>query len=114
MTAYGERAFSGPDRLNNLHARILSVGVDPNQSPTGAQAACQWGDDALGTEINSGFRAIGLGCDDQVEIGLGPARPRNDLVEQETVILTIDHQSYRPLIKRHAATRAAAGARGLF
>src|SRR6516225_11049614 len=114
MTAYGERVFSRPDCLNNLHARILSVGVDPDQSPTGAQAASQWGDDALGAEINSGFRAIGLGCDNQVEIGLGPARPRNDLVEQEAVVLTIDYQGYRPLIKRHARTRADAGAPVLF
>src|SRR6516165_2675940 len=114
MTADGERVFSGPDCLNNLDARILSMGVDSNQSPTSTQATRQWGNDALGTEINSGFRAIGLGCDDQVEIGLGPARPRNDLVEQEAVVLTIDYQGYRPLIKRHARTRADAGAPILF
>src|SRR5881394_1961547 len=102
MTAHRERIFSGPHRLDDLKARILPVGVDSDQTATGPQGPRQRRNDALGAEIHRGFSPVWLGCYDKVEIGLGPARPRDDRIEQEPVVLPIQHQRYRPLVDRHA------------
>src|SRR5580698_2241900 len=109
MTAYRERIFSRPYRLDNLQAGILAMGVDSDQPAAGPQSAPQWCNNASGTEINARFGPIGLGSDDQVEIGLGPAGPRNDRIEQKPVVLPVKHQRHRPFIDRHARARGDAG-----
>src|SRR5665213_3126829 len=89
MTAHRERIFSGPYRLDDLHAGILAVGVDSDQAAPGPQRPRQGRNDAFGAEIDRGFGPIGLGSDNQVEIGLGLAGPGDDLVEQEPVVFPV-------------------------
>src|SRR5580698_10523795 len=101
MTAYGERIFSGPYRLDNFEAGILPVRVNSYQTAPGPQCPGQRGNDAFGPEIDRGFGTVGLGSDDQVEIGLGTARVRNDRIEQETVVFPIQHDGHWTLIDRH-------------
>src|ERR1700684_2210007 len=102
MTAHRERIFSRPYRLDNLQSRILAMGVDSDQPAASPQSPPQWGNNASGAEIDARFGPIGLGGDDQVEIGLGPAGPRDDRIEQKAVVLPVKHQRYRALIDRHA------------
>src|SRR5579863_10077532 len=102
MTAHGERIFSRPYGLDNLQPRILPVGVDSDQTAPGPQRAPQGGYNALGAEIDAGFRPVWLGGDDEVEIGLGPARARNDRIEQESMVFAVKNQRYGAFIGRHA------------
>ena len=46
----------------------------------------------LGFEVERGARAIGLRGDDEIVVGHGAARPRYDRIEQEFVVLAIEHQ----------------------
>src|SRR5712664_3836677 len=91
MTAHGERIFSGPDRLNNLNAGILPVGVNSDQTAAGPQRPRQRRNNAFGAEIHRRFGPIRLRSDDQVEIGLGTASARDDRIEQKTMIFAVQH-----------------------
>src|SRR6266704_2097562 len=114
MTAHRERIFSGPNRLDDLEAGILPVGVNSNQTAAGAQRPCERRNDAFGAEIDRGFGPVGLRSDNQVEIGLRAAGARDDLVKQKSVVFPVQHDGDRPLIDRHARPRADIGAPVLF
>src|SRR5579863_9342327 len=109
MTAHRERIFSRPYRLDNLQSWILAVGVNSDQSPARPQSPRQWCNNASGAEIYARFGPIRLRGDDQVEIGLGPAGPWNDRIEQKPMVFAVKHQRHRPLIDRHAGTGRDAG-----
>src|SRR5437588_7452072 len=110
MTAHRERIFSRPNRLDDFKARILPVGVNSNQTATGPQRPRQRRNNPLGAEIHRRFGPVWLGCNHKVEISLGSACPRDDRIEQETVVLPIYDQRYRPFIGRHARFWADIGA----
>ena len=54
-------------------------------------------------------RSIRLRCDDEIVIRDGAARLRDDRIEQELVIVAIDHQHDGALVDRIAGLRADAG-----
>src|ERR1700722_5091787 len=109
MTAHRERIFSRPYRLDNLQAGILAVGVNSDQPAPGPQSPPPWWNNASGGEINARYGPKGMGSDDQVETGLGPAGPRNNRIKQKPVVFAVKHQRHRPLIDRHAGTGRDAG-----
>ena len=82
--------------------------MDRDQAAARPERARQRRDHALGLEVERGARAIGLRGDHEVVVGDGAARPRHDRVEQELVVLAVDHQHHRPLIHRVAGLRAHA------
>src|SRR6202022_4149014 len=110
MTAYSERIFSGPDGLDDLEPRILAVGVNSDQPAAGPPRPPQGRDDAFGAEIHRRFGPIRLGSDHQVEIGLGAASPRNDRIQQKSLIFPVKRDGDGPLIDRHTGAWADAGA----
>ena len=109
MPVMDERIVVRPDLLDDFHAGIVAVRMDADQPAAGAERLGQRPDHALGLEVERGAGAIRLRGDDQIVIGDGAAGLRNDRVEQEAVVLAIDHQHDRPLVDRIAGARADAG-----
>ena len=99
----------GQTLLDDLHAGIVAVRMDRDQPAARAERVGERRDHALGLEVERGARAIGLRRDDEVVVGDRAARPRDDRVEQELVVVAIDHQHHRPLVDRIAGLRAHPG-----
>ena len=81
-----------------------------DQPPARRQRARQRRDHAARLELQRRTRAIGLRGDDQVVFGVGEAAARAHLIEQELVVLAIDHQHDRLFVDRIAAGAAHARA----
>src|SRR5882762_10146078 len=109
MTAHRERIFSGPYRLDDLQPRIPPVRVDSNQAAASPERPRQGRNDAFGAEIDRGFGPVGLGSNNQVEIGLGAAGARDDQIEQESMVFPVKYHRDRPLVDRHARAWADIG-----
>src|SRR3974390_1315606 len=110
MAADRERIFSGPNGLNYLHTGVMAVGMDADQPATGPQGPGQWCNDAPGAKADRRFGPVWLRGGDQVETGVAAARPWDDGIEQEAVIVAVKRQHHGALIDRHAAARADGGA----
>src|SRR5262245_22817527 len=80
--------------------------MDRDQPSARSQRTGQRRDYALRLEFERSARAIWLRRDDEVVIGDRAARLRNDRIEQEFVILAIDHEDHRALVDWIAGFRA--------
>ena len=98
-----------PDALHDLDAGIVAARMDRDQASARPQRAGERRDDRLRLELGAGARAIGLRGDDEIEIGIRRPRLRDDRIEQELVVLAVDHEHHRPLVDRVAGLRADAG-----
>src|SRR6201990_502137 len=114
MAADRERIFSRPDCPDHFHARILTMGMDTDQAPPGPKRPCQGRNDPFCPKIDRGQGAVWLGCNNEVEIGLGLPRPWNGGIQQEPVVLAIEHEHDGPLVERHGGAWADRGAPVLF
>src|SRR5258708_12485964 len=105
MTTDRERIFSRPDCLNNFQAGILAMRVNANQASPRPQCPRQGRNDAFGAKIDRRFGTVGLGSDDEVEIGLTSSGARDDLVEQEPVFFPLTNHGDPPPVYPTPATR---------
>src|SRR5579884_458239 len=87
MAVVNERIVVRPNLLDDLNARVMAVRVDGDQPAAGAERARQRPDYALGLELQRGARAVRLGSDDEVVIGLCAAGLLNDWIQQKAVVL---------------------------
>ena len=78
--------------------------------PPGARLRASGATHPARLELDRRAGAIGLRGDHQIVIGAGEAAARPHLVEQEFVVLAIDHQHDRLLVDRIAAAGADPGA----
>ena len=109
MAAVHEGIILGPHLVNDLHARIAPVGMDGDHAAAGAERAGQRRQHALGLELQRRARTIRLRGDHQIVVGHRTARLRDHLIEQELVVVAVQHQHDWPLIDRVAAFRRHLG-----
>ena len=83
--------------------------MDGDEPPAGAERAGERRDNALGLEVERRAGAVGLRGDDEVVIGARAAGARNDRIEQEAMVVAIEHEHHRPLVDRVAGARRDAG-----
>ena len=69
MAVVDERMVVRPDFLDDFHAGIVTVRMDGDEPPAGAERAGERRDHALGLEVERRAGAIGLRGDDEVIIG---------------------------------------------
>ena len=81
--------------------------------PPGPKRARKRRDHALDLEVERCAGAIGLRRDHEIVAGDRSAGARQDRLEQEVVVLAIDHQHDRPLERRVAGLRIDAGLPGV-
>lgn len=98
----GEGLLLRPDGADDLHARIAAVGVDADQPPAGAERPGQRRHHLLGLEGGGGAGPVGLRGHHQVEVGAGGAGAGDHRIQQEAVVLAVEHQDRRPLVDRVA------------
>src|SRR5262249_35978350 len=85
------------------------MGMSRPPAAAGSQRLGERRDHALGLELERGARAVGLRGDDEVVVRHRAAGPRDDRIEQELVIVAIEHQHHRPFVDRIAGFRADPG-----
>ncbi len=83
--------------------------MDADQPPARPERARQRRQHLLRLELDRGAGAIGLRGDDQIVIGARDAALRPHRVEQELVVLAVEHQHHRLLVDRVAAGLAHLG-----
>src|SRR5262249_27061848 len=106
MSVHLERILARPDPLDDLEARIPSAGVDTDQSPAGAERTRERSDDLGRLELNRGTGPVRLRSDDQIEVGADRALLWPYAVEQELMVVSVDHQHDGSLVDRIAGSRA--------
>ena len=108
-----ERPLVGPDLADNLKPRVAAVGLDAEQPAAGPEAAGKRRQDLLHLEVGRHPRAVGLRGDDQIVALARAAGAGDHRVEQEPVILAVEHQHRGADVERVAGLRARPHAPGV-
>ena len=108
-----EGPLVGPDLADDLEAGVAAVGLDAEQPAAGPEAPRERGQNLLHLEVGRHPRAVGLRGDDQIVALARAAGARDDRVEQEPVILAVEHQHRGADVERIAGLRACADPPGV-
>src|SRR2546422_1748082 len=104
-----ERVLARPDALDDLQPGIVAVGMNAEQPAALAQRAHQRCYYFLRLEFERRAGAVRLRRDHHVVVGSTLPALRNHLVQEEAVVVTVDHQRDRMVVDRIAGLRAVAG-----
>ncbi len=112
-----ERVLVGPQALHDLEAGVTAIGLDGEQATAGREVARQRRQHPLRLEGRRHPRPPWLRGDHEVVAAETTARPRDHVVEQKPVILSIEDQDRGPHVDGIAGLRArlrlpAVGERG--
>src|SRR6185503_18292352 len=94
---------------DDLEARIMAVGMDAEQAPALAERAHERRHHLLRLEFERRTRPVRLRGDHHVVVGEPGAALRDHLVEEEPVVVAVEHLYRRMLVDRVARLGAQAG-----
>src|SRR5439155_8538866 len=101
-----ERILARAEPLHALEPRVTPVGLDREQTAGRGEAARERREDLLGLEVRGHAGPPGLRREDEVVAAMLLADMRDDVVEEELVVLAVDDQDGRPHVGRVARLRA--------
>src|SRR3974377_2171479 len=87
MPVVNEWIVTRPDLVNDLHPRIMAGGVDADETSARSYRSRQRSNHASRFEFERCACAVGLRGNDEIIVGHGAARTRDDRIEQELVVL---------------------------